>query len=562
MTNWSYLQQTGFTYLDICSLVQISKLKALYITSQSEKKWNGMNVSHNLGSSISAKEVSQQIHQILASSISSLFPDYDYFIGHFAVKGKHTFHNFDLHRDWNLVDEAVKNSIQVWIPLSISYPENGGMCFIPRSHLFNNFPRSGSLGIPIIKIDPDIYPYLSFVRLLLGQAVCFYNSTFHGSFSNPTEEDRISVLINLVPKGVEAEYIHWNNRDKKLQTYLMSANELLENLPELEKGVCPTTELKSETAAPSGLKKQDIISKEELLIWIKKDRGDLNLPVDYEFRQRSVLKNDELAKEINIKGYTTIQLLTEVEIEKLKQVFSTFFPNKEQYIGGFNSMVKLSTQERIEIHQLISGIIQDRLGLFFRDYQCPISTLWGKQNDGVDNVDIHADPSFTFNPKLEDSFIAWCPLLDVDERHGTLKVAPKSHRLINHLRNNNYAWPLENRHILFGKYLKPLTLKAGEAVLFDDRLVHASSPNLSDKVRECVVFRIVHKSTNFISVSPSKNKDVMEIYKQNADYFFDSSVVHYEKQPSVGVYMGNMAVFPQKISDEAIERMLNPRSYV
>ncbi len=298
--NHDLLKENGFFYFEICKSGDIEKLKNLYADTQNNNKRSGMFVTHNSGDSDAAIRTSENIKQILDFSIKKLFPEYDYFLGHFAVKSSQTLHNFDLHRDWNLVDESVHNSIQIWFPLSMCYPENGGMCFIPHSYSFRNAPRSGSLGIPLIKIEPDVYPYLSYSRLRPGQAVCFYSNTFHGSFSNSTDDDRVAVLINLIPKNTETEYFHWNKSAQKIQTYSMTAKELLTSLPDLEKGKTPVTTLRREVDISFPLQKQSYIPKEYLLDWLssidieRKNSSKINkirfleqypIPISYRIKQ-------------------------------------------------------------------------------------------------------------------------------------------------------------------------------------------------------------------------------------------------------------------------------------
>src|SRR5947209_6647263 len=77
---------------------------------------------------------------------------------------------------------------------------------------------------------------------------------------------------------------------------------------------------------------------------------------------------------------------------------------------------------------------------------------------------------------------AWGPLVDVDDESGNLALLPGSHRL-----GNIETGGVPRFYEPYGEQLKPLCasfpLKAGEAVLFDNRVLHWSHPNAGSEAR-------------------------------------------------------------------------------
>jgi hypothetical protein len=79
----------------------------------------------------------------------------------------------------------------------------------------------------------------------------------------------------------------------------------------------------------------------------------------------------------------------------------------------------------------------------------------------------------------------WCPLVDVSAQNGAVGVVPGSHKILPHVQGpatRSYFAGLEQAIIDEG-LVRTMALKAGEAAIFDDGIIHGSPPNLSDTAR-------------------------------------------------------------------------------
>ncbi len=78
----------------------------------------------------------------------------------------------------------------------------------------------------------------------------------------------------------------------------------------------------------------------------------------------------------------------------------------------------------------------------------------------------------------------WCPLVDVVESNGALQVVEGSHKLLPHVEGPNCPGYFRDfRAELIRRYLKPIPMTAGEALIFDDGLIHWSANNDSKIAR-------------------------------------------------------------------------------
>jgi ectoine hydroxylase-related dioxygenase (phytanoyl-CoA dioxygenase family) len=551
------LEKNGFCKLKLLEPSQLESIHQVYSSflSKNGGLGEGMSVSHNQGSVEENYLQSEELKSILRSSLSCYFPEYELFLSHFAIKKAKCQHSFQLHKDWSIVNEREHKSVQIWIPLALSYPENGGLCFVPGSHRFETGYRSGSYGIPRVEIGPELYPFLSYVRLVPGEAVAFFTNVFHGSFSNPSQADRVAVLVNLVPKVSVPSYFHFNPDTLKTEVYSVGSKDILSHLHKLEKGEMPFEFPPREIVESSNPKVNFDLGSSDLIKWIEEDRAETGHPADFEFQQFEIIRDRSILFDINLRGYSVIKFLGEEEVERLKELFQKYFPDRKPFRGRYNSLDNLSDEKRKLVHVEIVSIIGNRLEAFFKDYLCPISVLYSKQNDGVADTDWHTDPHFLLNQHLEPFYSLWCPLQFTNDLNGVLHVVPFSHRLSYQLVNPNYEWNLAPFRPEFSKHSISFELQAGEAILFDSRLIHGSPPNVSSGQRDCVVMKVSHKDARFSSVTPSTEKPgFFDVYTHDQAFFFGNTVKHHEEKPLTGDFKGYLESFPSSINSLYLEK--------
>lgn len=100
-------------------------------------------------------------------------------------------------------------------------------------------------------------------------------------------------------------------------------------------------------------------------------------------------------------------------------------------------------------------------------------------------VGLHQDIAFVDESRYE-ALGLWCPMTDVDEVNGCLLVVPGSQRLNPGPRGPGTGFPYHELLPLFRRKLRPLPMAAGTAVLFSQKLFHASQPNRSATTRVAV----------------------------------------------------------------------------
>jgi hypothetical protein len=118
------------------------------------------------------------------------------------------------HQDASCCDETRHDSVACWIPLCDVGRENAAVGFIDGSHRYfhhlRHFPyhtrgrrapdsQRAVLETPVHRHSLKITPYLKLLEMKAGEAVIFNTRTIHGSFSNYSNEPRVSLNFFLRP---------------------------------------------------------------------------------------------------------------------------------------------------------------------------------------------------------------------------------------------------------------------------------------------------------------------------------------------------------------------------
>lgn len=138
----------------------------------------------------------------------------------FMVKQAHTTGEFAMHNDWSVVDESQYLSINVWMPLQDTSPDNGGLWVIKGSHKMNLPIRGGGALLPDFSgVAEELKPYCTPVNAKAGEAVLFYHKTIHGSYRNTTGADRVVCTFSVIPWRAALRICFQKDKDSALEIH-------------------------------------------------------------------------------------------------------------------------------------------------------------------------------------------------------------------------------------------------------------------------------------------------------------------------------------------------------
>lgn len=185
--------------------------------------------------------------------------------------------------------------------------------------------------------------------------------------------------------------------------------------------------------------------------------------------------------EIETRGYAVVSLLAEPERALLQRAFERLEPRP---VDGFHStLLHADPARRTAVDAVLRALLAPRLGELLPGFGLVVCSFAAKApGGGGGSLPLHQDWSFVDEDR-HPSLGIWCPLVDVDESNGCLAVVPGSHALAREPRVA-LAPPLRPQLVSDGyARLRSIPMRAGSAMIFDQRLFHASGPNDSGALR-------------------------------------------------------------------------------
>lgn len=196
------------------------------------------------------------------------------------------------------------------------------------------------------------------------------------------------------------------------------------------------------------------------------------------------LRDADLADRFAVNGFCTLPLLDAEAVRSLAGLFDAMFDRPRQ---GFLSTVLQPPAIRRAAHEAILPHIARALATHagaFRIALCSFVARYPGSNQG--DLPLHQDWSFV-DERAARSISVWIPLQAVEAGNGCMTVVPGSHRHEQPPRGIGSGFRYRTiEPELRAHHLIDLPLGAGEAILFDHRLIHGSHSNESERKRLAV----------------------------------------------------------------------------
>jgi len=228
-----------------------------------------------------------------------------------------------------------------------------------------------------------------------------------------------------------------------------------------------------------------------------------------------IVKNPQLNEQLMALGYLVIPFLDANSVSTLNTLFEEKHQAKE-IKNLFVSSMHTSQLERETINAEIKRIFKPSIDMYFHNIQCLGGTFIAKAPDPNNILHPHQDWNIVDENHFR-SYTIWVALQDVTSENGAMYVLPNSHNLVRGFRHLTIPSVYGKIYDLVWKKMKPIYLKAGEAIVFDHALGHASVPNKSESTRIAATHTIISEKAELRFYW--NNKGIVEEYEGERGYY-------------------------------------------
>lgn len=228
---------------------------------------------------------------------------------------------------------------------------------------------------------------------------------------------------------------------------------------------------------------------------------------------------DALKAQLAADGFAVVDLLAPAGLETLRAEERRL---ARPGTNGFDSTI-LSGDARLraEVHQAIRSVIEAPLRELLDDHRIIVCTFARKRAGCADGaVPMHQDWSFVDETRHA-SFGVWCPLIDVDLGNGCLQVVRGSHNADHPPRAAGSAFLYPSLLDRLKDCLTSVPMRAGQAMLFDNRLFHCSPTNVSatDRVAATAVLRPAAARLRYYHQLDRNRPHLVEAFEVADDFY-------------------------------------------
>ena len=286
---------------------------------------------------------------------------------------------------------------------------------------------------------------------------------------------------------------------------------------------------------------------------------------------KGMFLSEEMQKKFDKDGYVIINLLDTGQVEALKKDYFDLESCKgglrEEYDVKFDEEKEITydftfIDSNIEYKKMvfdkIAPVFEPLVAEYLKDYK-PIIANFIHKSSHKGEVPMHQNWAFVDECKYT-SVSIWCPLVDSNEKNGTLQVVPGSHKRFAPVRGPLIPWELEHlKNEIITDHMVPMNIRAGQAVILDDSIVHYSAPNETDGLRLAIQLIMIPGSTSSIHYHMVSDSDPPEInvYEVDRDFYMG---FHPWLKPKDQKLLKTIPYKKQEIDFNKFEKMLKGKA--
>ena len=251
-----------------------------------------------------------------------------------------------------------------------------------------------------------------------------------------------------------------------------------------------------------------------------------------------VFRDAKHQEEFEKNGFIILPFYNNKEIKDLEELYYRLHPKDEKgfFPSTFSGDKNYRTVADVDIRRICDRSIKQ----YCENVKVVCGCFIVKSPGPESGMCVHQDMSLVDESRFTGINI-WVPLVDLTIENGALFVLPGSHRLFPTYRGSSIPEFFQDVNNNIIDYLKPVLIKAGEAVFFDQSIIHYSPPNYSDKVRIVTNTYFTHKDTEFRTYYFDKTKPgSIEEFIQDDSFMTDFQQFgeNIHDRPKVGKSLG------------------------
>lgn len=219
------------------------------------------------------------------------------------------------------------------------------------------------------------------------------------------------------------------------------------------------------------------------------------------------------------KGYVITSLLNQDLVKRLETIFYNNF-DVQSLPQVYDTIAATDVITIQKVNDEVNEICQTVLAQTFSNYRIVGSIFFLKKSGEDSYKGMHLDATMTLDGF--NNIGVWIPLCDIDEYTGKICLLDNSHRFLPPYHTPSMPCPYSEVETVIEPYLTCLTMKAGDALFFNNSILHCTQKNVSGKTRIAVIIKLIDENAPLVTAYYDENGEIgkkVKLYEHEYDFF-------------------------------------------
>lgn len=242
-------------------------------------------------------------------------------------------------------------------------------------------------------------------------------------------------------------------------------------------------------------------------------------PVRAALADQHILLDADANRRLNLEGVVTTPFLEPAEVDALLAAYAELAPE-----GDHGLTVDYMRPDRDHVRRVMDTIeehIGPAVARTFDSHRIVMSTFVVKHPGEASQMFLHDDRSYVDERKFRAATM-WIPLVDIGPTipNGALSVVPRSHLLPTGWSGSHTPDAIRPYEEYLRSHLEPVEARAGDAVIYDTRVLHASAANETDSPRIAVAVAMAPDDAELLHVVATGRRG-RDLHRVDGTFFRD-----------------------------------------
>ncbi|MCZ2393082.1 MAG: phytanoyl-CoA dioxygenase family protein [Chitinophagales bacterium] len=252
-----------------------------------------------------------------------------------------------------------------------------------------------------------------------------------------------------------------------------------------------------------------------------------------------IFQSEEHQATFDKQGFLVLPFLEKEDIAYLNELFDSLHPHLHQG-GFFSGSYSQDLKYKKEASDKIVAVFQKAYEKYFTNFT-PFGAAFLYKVPGFgEDLPIHQDWTIV-NEEEAVALNCWVPLQDINETNGALHIVPGTHYdKVKTLRSPTIPFFFSGHDELVVQAAVPMYVKAGEAVILNQSVIHGSAPNKSDAIRKAITAGVKTKGAQMYFHYKVPKKDELEVFAMDDNFLisFNNFANDIGQRPYLGKSVG------------------------